>query len=665
MTESFARARRRPQRLWLVGAALAVLVALPAFAHAAVGSVTEFSNGVTANAAPQSITAGPDGNLWFTESAANKIGRITPAGVVTEFTDGLSAGANPWGITSGPDGNLWFTERSTSKIGRITPQGVITEFATFTPNAAPWGITAGSDGNLWFTENGINSVGRITTAGVQLAEIPLCVGCADGSTGGQGIVAGPDGNVWAVGYASNAVYQLPIGGTTPAVFTSGITAGAGLAGITVGSDNNLWFTEQLGNRVGRITVAGAVTEFVIALAAQSPTGITSGADGALWVGENGTGNNGNNLVRVTTAGVMTQYQNGIVANAGIYGVTAGPDGNLWFAESNSNRIGRMLSGIVPVNVAPPRVSGSPTVGSTLAVSNGSWKYLPTTYAYKWFRCTTAAATKCKTIVKKTKSSYAIRSADAGSFLRASVTPTNSNGEAKPTPSPTASQVPTSFFSITRPSITYKAKSVVLTSTITTKWAGKAVQTATSKVGSKVTRRCIITKRTAVAGTATIVCRLQRASRQTLRKQSLKLTITTTFTATGGAASTRRQVLTVPRRVNPTATQDPTSFFSITRPRITYKAKSVVLTSRITTNWAGKAVQAATSKRGRKVTRRCIITKRTRVAGVARIVCRLQRASRQTLRKQSLKLRITTTFTATGGAAKYKTQILTVPKRFRP
>ena len=27
----------------------------------------------------------------------------------------------PWGITAGPDGNLWFTEAGGGKIGRITP----------------------------------------------------------------------------------------------------------------------------------------------------------------------------------------------------------------------------------------------------------------------------------------------------------------------------------------------------------------------------------------------------------------------------------------------------------------------------------------------------------------------------------------------------------------
>src|SRR5450755_2804878 len=72
--------------------------------------VTEFSAGITAGAGPVGITAGPDGNLWFTENNHDKIGRITPLGVVTEFNAGITAGAQPYGITAGPDGNLWFAE---------------------------------------------------------------------------------------------------------------------------------------------------------------------------------------------------------------------------------------------------------------------------------------------------------------------------------------------------------------------------------------------------------------------------------------------------------------------------------------------------------------------------------------------------------------------------
>ena len=80
--------------------------------------ITEFSV-PTAGSFPSGITAGPDGNLWFAESAGNKIGRITPTGAVTEFS--LPASSGLTGITAGPDGNLWFTESDGNTIGRITP----------------------------------------------------------------------------------------------------------------------------------------------------------------------------------------------------------------------------------------------------------------------------------------------------------------------------------------------------------------------------------------------------------------------------------------------------------------------------------------------------------------------------------------------------------------
>src|SRR5215467_1126053 len=37
----------------------------------------------TGQSNPTVIVPGPDGNLWFTETSANRIGKITPAGVIT------------------------------------------------------------------------------------------------------------------------------------------------------------------------------------------------------------------------------------------------------------------------------------------------------------------------------------------------------------------------------------------------------------------------------------------------------------------------------------------------------------------------------------------------------------------------------------------------------
>ena len=57
--------------------ALARLLALPASGMAVTGQVTEFNAQASASG-PFGITGGPDGNSWFTEETANKIGRLTP-----------------------------------------------------------------------------------------------------------------------------------------------------------------------------------------------------------------------------------------------------------------------------------------------------------------------------------------------------------------------------------------------------------------------------------------------------------------------------------------------------------------------------------------------------------------------------------------------------------
>ena len=81
--------------------------------------LTPFTTGLTPNGGPLDITAGGDGNLYFTESAGSgALGSITPSGVVTEFTTGLNN--SPFGITAGSDGNIWFTERSGDRVGRLT-----------------------------------------------------------------------------------------------------------------------------------------------------------------------------------------------------------------------------------------------------------------------------------------------------------------------------------------------------------------------------------------------------------------------------------------------------------------------------------------------------------------------------------------------------------------
>ncbi|MGE4174796.1 MAG: hypothetical protein AB7G65_02960 [Thermoleophilia bacterium] len=343
------------RRRHVVALASAAVLTVVAVAGAA-PTITEYGAGLTSGQKPTGITAGADGNLWFTESGGSgAIGRITPGGAVTEFTAGLTAGAAPTSIAAGPDGNLWFTEQANpGRIGRITPAGTITEFtAGLSNDGQPTGITAGPDGALWFTEaKNPGRIGRITTSGV-ITEFTAGL-----TTNAQptDIVTGPDGNLW---FTENA-NPGRIGRITPAgvvtEFTAGLTTNSQPSDITAGPDGNLWFTEY-GNpgRIGRITTAGVITEFTAGLTTNAqPTDILTGPDGNLWFTEQA---NPGRIGRITTAGVITEFTTGLTANAQPVGIAAEPDGNMWFTEqANPGRIGRITM--------PPGVSGTAATGVT-------------------------------------------------------------------------------------------------------------------------------------------------------------------------------------------------------------------------------------------------------------------------------------------------------------
>ncbi len=80
--------------------------------------ITEFSL-PSRDSSPAGIALGPDGALWFTDYAGDRIGRLTPAGQLSEFPL-PAAGSGPFSIVAGPDGALWFTEWLGDRIGRIT-----------------------------------------------------------------------------------------------------------------------------------------------------------------------------------------------------------------------------------------------------------------------------------------------------------------------------------------------------------------------------------------------------------------------------------------------------------------------------------------------------------------------------------------------------------------
>ncbi|MBV8154177.1 MAG: hypothetical protein JOY98_07140 [Candidatus Eremiobacteraeota bacterium] len=298
------------------------------------GVITEFDVPSGTSSGPFGITRGPDGALWFAETTANKIGRITTAGSFSEYPI-PTASAETIVVTAGLDGNVWFTEQSTSKIGKITPGGAFTEIPTTTPNAEPVGITAGPDGNMWFVEaaSAANNVASISTSGT-IHEYALLTPSALAQT----IVAGPDGALWFTEDQANKIGRVTTAGSVTE--TAIPTASSQAEGITLGSDGKLWFAEAAGNKIGRAqpTLTGIAinSEFPLPEAGAGTLLITTGPDGNVWLAEVA----GNRIGSISPSGAFAEYSVPTTSSEPA-DVATGPDGAIWFTEAAAGKIGRL------------------------------------------------------------------------------------------------------------------------------------------------------------------------------------------------------------------------------------------------------------------------------------------------------------------------------------
>jgi streptogramin lyase len=315
--------RRHAGRVLASIGLLAVAVAATAGpAGAATRTIHEFAIKSAGNQ-PGDMTLGIDGNIYFVDSATNKIGHITKGGLIGGILI-PTAKSNPIGIATGSDGAIWFTEAAASKIGRLA-SGKITQIV-LPKGVSPRGITPGPDGNLYFVEAATHTVHKLTIATHKVSPF---VTLPAGSSPTR-ITSGPDGALWVSETGSNRVARVTMG---KAITQVALTGAAAPSRITSGNDGNVWVADPGTNRVTRITTAPTPVKTNFPVGGH-PTGIASAPDGNLYVTEQ----TGNNLARVTTAGVVSTFP---VPTPGSKpaGVVAGADGNVWLSESHGNKIG--------------------------------------------------------------------------------------------------------------------------------------------------------------------------------------------------------------------------------------------------------------------------------------------------------------------------------------
>lgn len=150
------------------------------------GKIIEYT--VPAGGGPSEIVAGRGHDLWFVEDYGNNVGRITVLGVVTEFPIPTPQ-SRPGGLAIADDGTPWFTELAANKVGKVGADDKVVDFA-LPLNGVPLGIARGPDANMWITSGRTHTFYKVSADGrIQSLK-------AGPDTYPGFIVAGPDHSLW-------------------------------------------------------------------------------------------------------------------------------------------------------------------------------------------------------------------------------------------------------------------------------------------------------------------------------------------------------------------------------------------------------------------------------------------------------------------------------------
>jgi streptogramin lyase/putative copper export protein/methionine-rich copper-binding protein CopC len=207
------------------------------------GNITEFQI-PTQNAIPIQIAVDARGYIWFTESKAGKLGMINPEdNAITEFQPHNRTLLGPTGITVAPDGSVWFTEHAGNRLTEFhVANQTFQSYAIPTPQAFPFGITYHAN-RIWFVEHIANAIGSLDLATGTFSNFPV----PNNSSDVQLLAVDSAGNVWF---------------TLPAANVLGVLTSTNSSLQLISNSNNGAFT-QLALAVAILVAASTTGAFVL------------------------------------------------------------------------------------------------------------------------------------------------------------------------------------------------------------------------------------------------------------------------------------------------------------------------------------------------------------------------------------------------------------------
>ena len=302
------------------------------------------------------ITAGPDGNVWFSDNNGHALVRTQMTGKTKPFLltfteNGQTIGFQPLNPTTGADGKLYITTDNVDPKNNAGMIGVLTTHGAFKIHDSPSkdnlgnnGLAVGPDGNVWFAEKA--HIAKITPAGA-ITEFPYPSGLND--NGAAGVVTGPDHKVWFTEYFTQKVANIdPTTNAITEFDVSGVNC-TGPEGLAVGTDGDLYFNCSA-TTIAKITTSGVATVINNPFgAAGTPQDMVTGSNGHIWFNTNG-----NVIAEYNESnGTLTGHTSPFNTNGLMIDLTSGPDGNIWSATNGGNL---EVYALVTLSVSPKNLT---------------------------------------------------------------------------------------------------------------------------------------------------------------------------------------------------------------------------------------------------------------------------------------------------------------------
>jgi virginiamycin B lyase len=196
---------------------------------------------------PWSASPDKDGNFWMPYyGRGNEVARLNPnTGEVKHFSLPFEETAGVHSVVRAPDGMVYFTEFALNKLAKLDPStGKITEFPdNFTMpdrRADKHTVRVDAKGNLWSSGSPLSKYDQETGKYTHFMEVPSS----------YGITFDKDGNVWFCVLQKDGKIGKIDAKTEKVTQWSPPTQGTPQR-LAIDSDGIVWFGERSGHKIGR------------------------------------------------------------------------------------------------------------------------------------------------------------------------------------------------------------------------------------------------------------------------------------------------------------------------------------------------------------------------------------------------------------------------------